>query len=329
MTTTVEQPPQKSTGTAGPGRCGADTAGSAGTRFGVPDVPRAPVRDGGRPGGHRRPVSGLDRWHPAQAAQCHQHHSAERLHTGPGDRDGHRDHHRSHRSVRRLDRRIHRRHVRCPDGAQRHAMAGGGRRCVWAWRDHRCVAGILDRLRRHPVVHRHARRHARVPRRHAVSAGRPVDCADAARAGTGQQWLFARDRGQRGLSLADGHSRSGDDGGLVAYRSVAGAPRSATVKRFRDRAVRRQMRGDRGGTRGRHAVARQLPRGADRGHHPGGADLVYAFVMRNTVLGRQVSGRRKPGGAALSGIRNERTTLLVFVNMGMLAASRACCSRRG
>ncbi|MGY4648137.1 multiple monosaccharide ABC transporter permease [Mycobacterium sp. URHB0021] len=49
--------------------------------------------------------------------------------------------------------------------------------------------------------------------------------------------------------------------------------------------------------------------------------LVYAFVMRNTVLGRQIYavGGNK-AAAALSGIRNERTTLLVFVNMGMLAA---------
>jgi len=49
--------------------------------------------------------------------------------------------------------------------------------------------------------------------------------------------------------------------------------------------------------------------------------LVYAFVMRNTVLGRQVYAVGGNAAAArLSGIRNQRVTLLVFVNMGALAA---------
>ena len=49
--------------------------------------------------------------------------------------------------------------------------------------------------------------------------------------------------------------------------------------------------------------------------------LIYAFVMRNTVLGRQVYAVGGNSAAArLSGIRNQRVTLLVFVNMGMLAA---------
>ncbi len=49
--------------------------------------------------------------------------------------------------------------------------------------------------------------------------------------------------------------------------------------------------------------------------------VVYAFVMRNTVLGRQVYAVGGNSAAArLSGIRNQRVTLLVFVNMGMLAA---------
>jgi putative multiple sugar transport system permease protein len=49
--------------------------------------------------------------------------------------------------------------------------------------------------------------------------------------------------------------------------------------------------------------------------------LVYAFIMRNTVLGRQVYAVGGNSAAArLSGIRNQRVTLLVFVNMGMLAA---------
>ncbi|OBF41101.1 sugar ABC transporter permease [Mycobacterium sp. ACS1612] len=49
--------------------------------------------------------------------------------------------------------------------------------------------------------------------------------------------------------------------------------------------------------------------------------LIYAFVMRNTVLGRRVYAVGGNSAAArLSGIRNQRVTLLVFVNMGMLAA---------
>jgi putative multiple sugar transport system permease protein len=49
--------------------------------------------------------------------------------------------------------------------------------------------------------------------------------------------------------------------------------------------------------------------------------LVYAFVMRNTILGRQVYAVGGNSSAArLSGVRNQRVTLLVFVNMGVLAA---------
>ena len=49
--------------------------------------------------------------------------------------------------------------------------------------------------------------------------------------------------------------------------------------------------------------------------------IVYAFVMRNTVLGRQIYAVGGNAAAArLSGVRNQRVTLLVFVNMGILAA---------
>jgi putative multiple sugar transport system permease protein len=49
--------------------------------------------------------------------------------------------------------------------------------------------------------------------------------------------------------------------------------------------------------------------------------LVYAFIMRNTILGRQVYAVGGNSSAArLSGVRNQRVTLLVFVNMGALAA---------
>jgi putative multiple sugar transport system permease protein len=49
--------------------------------------------------------------------------------------------------------------------------------------------------------------------------------------------------------------------------------------------------------------------------------LVYAFIMRNTILGRQVYAVGGNSSAArLSGVRNQRVTLLVFANMGALAA---------
>ncbi|HYN95335.1 MAG TPA: multiple monosaccharide ABC transporter permease [Pilimelia sp.] len=49
--------------------------------------------------------------------------------------------------------------------------------------------------------------------------------------------------------------------------------------------------------------------------------VVYSFVMNRSVLGRHiyaVGGNRK--AAELSGVKTKRTTFLVFVNMGMLAA---------
>ncbi|WNG89504.1 sugar ABC transporter permease [Mycobacterium sp. ITM-2016-00317] len=49
--------------------------------------------------------------------------------------------------------------------------------------------------------------------------------------------------------------------------------------------------------------------------------LIYAFLMRNTVFGRQVYAVGGNAAAAkLSGVRNRWVTLLVFVNMGALAA---------
>jgi len=49
--------------------------------------------------------------------------------------------------------------------------------------------------------------------------------------------------------------------------------------------------------------------------------LVYGFVMRTTVIGRHVYAiGGNQAAAALSGVKNKRVTLLVFVNMGVLAA---------
>jgi len=49
--------------------------------------------------------------------------------------------------------------------------------------------------------------------------------------------------------------------------------------------------------------------------------VVYAFVMRSTVFGRQVYAVGGNGAAArLSGVKTNRVTFLVFVNMGLLSA---------
>ncbi len=49
--------------------------------------------------------------------------------------------------------------------------------------------------------------------------------------------------------------------------------------------------------------------------------LIYAFLMRNTVFGRQVYAVGGNAAAArLSGVKTKRVTFLVFVNMGLLSA---------
>jgi putative multiple sugar transport system permease protein len=49
--------------------------------------------------------------------------------------------------------------------------------------------------------------------------------------------------------------------------------------------------------------------------------VIYAFVMRSTVFGRQVYAVGGNGAAALlSGVKTKRVTFLVFVNMGLLSA---------
>jgi ABC-type xylose transport system permease subunit len=49
--------------------------------------------------------------------------------------------------------------------------------------------------------------------------------------------------------------------------------------------------------------------------------VVFSFVMRSTVIGRHIYAIGGNGAAArLSGIKDKRITLLVFVNMGVLAA---------
>ncbi len=60
--------------------------------------------------------------------------------------------------------------------------------------------------------------------------------------------------------------------------------------------------------------------------------VVYAFVMRNTVVGRQVYavGGNVGGGTAVRGPKTKRVTFLVFVNMGSCCRRwPVCCSRRG
>ena len=51
------------------------------------------------------------------------------------------------------------------------------------------------------------------------------------------------------------------------------------------------------------------------------AFVIYAFVMRGTVFGRQVYAvGGNEAAARLSGVKTKRTTFLVFVNMGLLSA---------
>ncbi|KAA0090910.1 sugar ABC transporter permease [Mycolicibacterium sp. P1-18] len=51
------------------------------------------------------------------------------------------------------------------------------------------------------------------------------------------------------------------------------------------------------------------------------AFVIYAFVMRSTVFGRQVYAvGGNEAAARLSGVKNKRVTFLVFVNMGLLSA---------
>jgi putative multiple sugar transport system permease protein len=51
------------------------------------------------------------------------------------------------------------------------------------------------------------------------------------------------------------------------------------------------------------------------------AFVVYAFVMRSTVIGRQVYAvGGNVAAARLSGVKTKRVTFLVFVNMGLLSA---------
>lgn len=51
------------------------------------------------------------------------------------------------------------------------------------------------------------------------------------------------------------------------------------------------------------------------------AFVVYAFVMRSTVFGRQVYAvGGNVAAARLSGVKTKRVTFLVFVNMGLLSA---------
>ncbi len=209
------------------------------------------VRHGRRPGADRDPVPGLDRRDPAQAAQRHQHRPAERLHPDPGHRDGHRHHLRPHRPVGRLDRRVHRSHVRGPDDPSRHAMAGRRRGVPAAGCADRCVAGLLDRLRRHSVVHRDAGGDAGVPRRDPVPAGGAVDRAVPPQLRAGQQRIPARDR-------AAAASTTGPPSSSVSLVMVAAVWQQVRQRTTQTRygfdvlaagLVRRQVRRDRRRTR--------------------------------------------------------------------------------
>ena len=203
-----------------------------------------------------------------------------------------------------------------------HAVAGRAGGLPAARRVDRRVAGLLDRLCRDPVVHRHAGRHAGVPRRHPVPAGRPVHRAFPAELQPGQQRVPARDRRRRLY-----HWPTVILGVLVMVAAVWQQVRQRRTQSrygfdvspvgwfvFKCAAIVAAL------------AAFTLLLASYRGVPVVGiilavAFVIYAFVMRSTVFGRQVYAvGGNVAAARLSGVKTKRVTFLVFVNMGLLSA---------
>ncbi len=149
----------------------------------------------------------------------------------------------------------------------------------------------------------------------------------------GQQRLPARGGRGQPVPLADGHPRRPRDGRRgVAAGAAATHAGALWIRRRSAELVRVQVRRDRRRAGCVHTAAGELPR-----HPPvvgiilAVAFVVYAFVMRGTVFGRQVYAvGGNEAAARLSGVKTKRTTFLVFVNMGGCCPRwRVCCSRRG
>ena len=110
------------------------------------------------------------RRHPAAPAEHLQPHRAERLHPRPRDRHGDGHHRGPHRPLGRVGRRLHRRGVRRLRREHGAALVARDHPVAAGRRPGRRLAGLLDRVRRHPGVHRDAGRHAHLPRARAGGA---------------------------------------------------------------------------------------------------------------------------------------------------------------
>ena len=102
--------------------------------------------------------------HPAAPAEHLQPGRAERVHPRARDRHGDGHHRRPHRPVGRIGRGLRRRLFRRVRRAMGPAMVALGHPLARHRRARRRVAGLLDRLRRHPSVHRDPGGHAHLPR---------------------------------------------------------------------------------------------------------------------------------------------------------------------
>ena len=136
-------------------------------------VQPAPERHLRRVRADRGAVLGAHERRAAGAAEHLQHRRAELLHPDPRHRDDPDHHRRAHRPVGGLGGGRHRGDLGRADGEPGRAVAAGGARDHRRGRVDRRVPGLLDRLLRHPGVHRHAGGDARVPRGHAHRAGQP------------------------------------------------------------------------------------------------------------------------------------------------------------
>ena len=114
--------------------------------------------------------------HAVQAGEPQQSGAAEQLHHRHGARHAAGDRFRPHRPQRRLGGGLHRRARGHDDGdlAARLLQQSAGRvdRLPGDRRRYRRGAGLLDRLSPHTELHRHAGRHADVPRHVPGAAGR-------------------------------------------------------------------------------------------------------------------------------------------------------------
>ena len=207
----------------------------------------------------------------------------------------------SHRSVGRLPRRVRRSGRRGDDGQARHAMAAGAGALAADRRRGRGLAGLLDRLRRHPVLHRDAGRDAALPRRYPDPAGGPVDRALPEGLPGDRAGIHPRDGPLHAVPQPHAAHRARRHR-VRAVPGMAGqaAPVGVRAGGAAVQSVAAQVRGDRRRRGGLHPDAGQLPRCAGRAaHHVRAADragLRDAERRRRAACVR--AGRQQGGGAS-------------------------------